>query len=391
MSHVLPVGSTIGILGGGQLGRMTAMAARRLGYRTVVLDPDPAGPGAQVADRHIAGRLDDAGAMRALADIADVVTYEFENVDADAVAALESLVPVHPSSAVLRVSQHRIREKTTVVGLGAPVPPFRAASSTDELEDALSALPFPLVMKTATGGYDGKGQAVVRDREGAFSAFHRLKAGTDTLIVERQVDLAMEISVICARDVNGNVALYPPAENRHRRGILDVSTAPAPVCARVAGRAAAIAETLAQGLQLVGVLAVEMFVDRDGEVLVNELAPRPHNSGHHTIEAAAVSQFEQLVRILAGLPLGDTRIARPAAMANLLGDLWGPEGAPPDFARMLAVPGVRLHLYGKEQPRPGRKMGHLTVVADTVDEAIARVLRARGDREDGGPHEISLH
>ncbi len=384
MGRPLPVGSTLGILGGGQLGRMTAMAARRLGYHTVVLDPDPAGPGAQVADRHIKARLDDTAAMRALADVADVVTYEFENVNADAVEALEALVPVHPSSAVLRVSQHRIREKTTVAGLGAPVPPFRSAATADQLADALSVLSFPLIMKTATGGYDGKGQAVVRDRGEAFSAFERLKPGTDSLIVERLVDIETEISIICARNLAGDVVLFPPAENHHRRGILDVSTAPAGVSAGVAGRAAAIVRTIADGLRLVGLLTVEMFVDRDGQVLVNELAPRPHNSGHHTIEAAAVSQFEQLVRVMADLPLGDTDMARPAAMANLLGDLWGPGGEPPDFARMLAVPGVHLHLYGKEEARPGRKMGHLTAVADTVDEARARVLSARGDGDRGG-------
>jgi len=375
----LPPGSTLGILGGGQLGRMTAIAARRLGYRTVVLDPDPRSPGAQVADAHVAGRLEGGQAMKALAAAADVATYEFENIDADAVEALEALVPVHPSSAVLRVCQHRIREKTTVAALGAPVPAFRAVATRADLDDALGTLPFPLVMKTATGGYDGKGQAVVETPEEAVRAFGALRAQAETLIVERKVDLDRELSVICARDQDGRLVTYPAAENRHRNGILDVTTAPAPVEPAVARRADEIARSIVEGLRLVGVLAVEMFVSRDGEVLVNELAPRPHNSGHHTVEAAATSQFEQLVRILAGLPLGDTRIARPAAMANLLGDLWAEDGTPPDFSRMLGVPGVRLHLYGKAEARRGRKMGHLTAVADSLDEALARVLQARGD------------
>lgn len=384
MARPLAPGGTLGILGGGQLGRMTAIAARRLGYRTLVLDPDPRSPGAQVADGHLAGSLEDPDAMRDLARDADVATYEFENINAEAVEALEGLIPVYPSSAVLRVSQHRIREKTTVARLGAPVPDFRAVETEEDLDAALAALPFPLVMKTATGGYDGKGQAVVRDREEAARAFADLIARAGTLIVERQVDLAVELSVICARDQDGNLVTYPPAQNRHRHGILDVTTTPASVDERIGRRADTIARAIAEGLHLTGVLAVEMFVSRTGEVLVNELAPRPHNSGHHTIEAAATSQFEQLVRIMAGLPLGDTRLIRPAAMANLLGDLWGEAGGMPDFSRMLAVPGVRLHLYGKAEPRPGRKMGHLTVVSPTAEEALARVLEARGDGVDRG-------
>ncbi len=375
----LPLGSPIGILGGGQLGQMTAIAARRLGYRTVVLDPDPASPGAQVADQLVQGPLDDPATIEALAQHASVVTYEFENVDADAVAALERRVPVHPSSQLLRTSQHRIREKTAIQRLGGDVPPFRAVSSAADLEDALQALRLPLVVKTATGGYDGKGQAVVATADEARAACERLLAVSDTLIVEEQVSLALELSVICARDEAGHLTTYPAAENRHVGGILDVSSAPARVSTDVARRADVVARQLAEGLDLVGLLCVEMFVDQQGHVLVNEMAPRPHNSGHHTLEACATSQFEQLVRILAGLPLGDTTLARPAAMANLLGDWWGPDGELP-VARMLGVPGVILHLYGKAAARPGRKMGHLTAVANTTDEAVERVLTARGER-----------
>ncbi len=375
----LPLGSAIGILGGGQLGQMTAIAARRLGYRTVVLDPDPASPGAQVADQLVQGRLDDPAAIETLAQHTAVVTYEFENVDADAVAALERRVPVHPSSQLLRTSQHRIREKLAIRQLGGDVPPFRAVSSLANLEAALHALHLPLVVKTATGGYDGKGQAVVATASEARSACERLLAVSDTLIIEEQVDLALELSVICARDEAGHITTYPAAENRHVGGILDVSSTPARVSAAVAHRADQVARQLAEGLGLVGLLAVEMFVDQQGHVLVNEMAPRPHNSGHHTLEACATSQFEQLVRILARLPLGDTTLVRPAAMANLLGDWWSPDGELP-VARMLAVPGVVLHLYGKAAARPGRKMGHLTALAHTTEEAVERVLTARGGR-----------
>ena len=376
----LPLSSAIGILGGGQLGQMTAVAARRLGYRSVVLDPDPASPAAQVADQLIQGSLEDRASIEAMAQHAAVVTYEFENVSADAVAALAERVPVHPSSDILKTSQHRLREKAAVVRLGGQVPPFAAVGSPADLEAALSSLRLPVVIKTATGGYDGKGQAVARTAAEARAAVVQLLQVCDTLIAEEQVDLALELSVICARDQQGRLATYPAAENRHVHGILDVSSTPARASGAVLGRADAVARQVATGLGLVGVMAVEMFVDQQGRVLVNEIAPRPHNSGHHTIEASATSQFEQLVRMVAGLPLGDTRVARPAAMANLLGDWWGPDGTPPDVARMLAVPGVSLHLYGKAAARPGRKMGHLTAVGDTVEDAVARVLKARGDR-----------
>lgn len=371
-------GSTLGILGGGQLGRMTALEARRLGLRTVVLDPDPHSPGAQVADGVVVGDLSDRAAMRQLAQLVDAVTYEFENVDAGAVAALEALVPVHPSSRVLYTSQHRLREKATLASLGIPVPAFRPVLSMEDLAQALEELPLPLVLKTATGGYDGKGQARIYEASQALDAFQALRPSADALIVEELVDLALELSVICARDARGNLATYPPVENQHHQGILDVSTAPARVPDDVREAARAMACRIAEGLDLVGVLAVEMFWTTDGRLLANELAPRPHNSGHLTIEASATSQFEQLVRILAGWPLGSTELVRPAAMANLLGDWWPRDGRAPDWARMLSVPGVRLHLYGKAEARPGRKMGHLTALADSAEAAMALVLKARG-------------
>jgi 5-(carboxyamino)imidazole ribonucleotide synthase len=372
----LPPGSTIGIIGGGQLGRMLAMEARRLGYRTCVLDPDPQSPAGQVADDRVVASLSDAEAMRELARRVQVATYEFENVDAGAVGAAEALVPVYPGSMVLRIAQHRVLEKMTVARLGFPVPDFAALRSRQDLDEALRRIPLPLVLKTATAGYDGKGQAMVQSLEEAESAFDRLAARCDTLIAEAFVDFAMELSVICARTADGRVACYPPAENRHRAGILDVTLAPARVPPAVVAQARDVAVGIAEGLGLVGLLAVEMFLARDGRLLVNELAPRPHNSGHHTLDACATSQFEQLLRAICHLPLGATELYAPAAMANLLGDLWR-EGRQPDFTRALAVPGVRLHLYGKAAARPGRKMGHLCAVADPLDVALERVLTAR--------------
>ena len=376
MSTALPPGSTVGVIGGGQLGRMMCIEARRLGFRTLVLDPDPQAPAAQVADETVVGALSDADAMREMASRVQVATYEFENIDPDAVDVMAALVPVHPSSAILRLSQHRVREKEALAHWGAPVPRFYSVQSRADLEHALARLGFPAVMKTATGGYDGKGQALVRDATEAHGAYDGLRPRAPALILEEWVDLALEVSVICARDRNGRVVSYPTAENRHKDGILDLTVAPARIPPALDREAQELARGLAVGWGLVGVLAVEMFVGRDGRLLVNEIAPRPHNSGHYTWEACPTSQFEQLVRVVTGLPLGSTSAYRPAAMANLMGDLWQGQ-VPPDFARMLEVPGVRLHLYGKATARPGRKMGHLACLADTPDEALARVERAR--------------
>lgn len=380
MSTPLPPGSTIGIIGGGQLGRMIAIEARRLGYRTCVLDPDPESPGGQVADDRVVGSLGDADAARELARRVSVATYEFENIHVDAVRAAEALVPLYPGSAILQIAQHRVREKETLARLGIPVPKFSALRSREDLDEALRHLRFPLVMKTAVAGYDGKGQAVVRTADEANSAFARLSTQSDTLILEEFVELAMELSVICARSVDGHVACYPAAENQHRNGILDVTLVPARVPPTVSALAQELAVAIVQSLGLVGLLAVEMFLTLEGRLLVNELAPRPHNSGHYTLDACSTSQFEQLVRAICQLPLGSTDLHAPVAMANLLGDLW-PGDSLPDFAKALAVPGVRLHLYGKATSRPGRKMGHLCCVAGSAEGALTRVLTARSSME----------
>ena len=369
---MLPPGAVIGIIGGGQLGRMLAIEARRLGYRTLVCDPDPHAPAAQVADAHLPGNLSDPAIMRDLAVRADVVTYEFENVSPSAVEAAEAVGRVYPSSAVLRVAQHRLREKEAVARLGFAVPPFRPVRSVRDLDD----FGLPCVLKTAASGYDGRGQAVVQRAAELPEAITRLRSRCDLLIAEQLVDFALELSVICARDTHGNAVCFAPGENHHSGGILDLTVAPARISRDVAAHAGRIATGIANGLGVVGLLAVEMFLTHDGRILVNELAPRPHNSGHHTLDACAASQFEQLVRAICGLPLGAPDLYGPAAMANLLGDLW-PPGGPPLFHRALEVPGVKLHLYGKTEARPGRKMGHLTAVADTPYHAAALALEAR--------------
>lgn len=376
MATALPFGSTIGIMGGGQLGRMLALEARRLGYRTCVLDPDPASPAGQVADRSVIGSLRDPEAARELARQVQVVTYETENVDLRTAEEAEALVPLYPGSTVLHVSQDRIREKTFVTRLGLPVPTFAPIRSIEALGDALRRMPLPLVMKTSSGGYDGKGQAIVHTPEEAESAFERLKTLCDTLILEEWIDVTMELSVICARGMDGQIACYPASENRHTNGILDVTLAPARVSPSIASQAQEYAVKIVQELGVVGVLAVEMFLTRGERLVINELAPRPHNSGHHTLDACATSQFEQLVRAITGLPLGTTELHLPAVMANLLGDLWS-GSCPPNFRNALAVPGVRLYLYGKSTAFPGRKMGHLCCVSHSLDVALTRALEAR--------------
>ena len=369
-------GSRIGIIGGGQLGRMTAIAAAHMGYRVTVLDPDPDCPAAQVADDHIVSPYEDRESARELGNRSDVVTYEFENVDAGAADAAGESAPVYPSSRVLRTAQDRILEKASLTGAGFPVTPYRRVGSADEFRTALATVGLSAVLKTARMGYDGKGQAVIESADSAADAYEGL-SGSGELVLEQFVPFEKELSVICARDSRCNTRPFPCAENVHVNGILDLTIAPARVSQAVAAAAAELAAGIASHLDVVGLIAVEMFLTHDGRILVNELAPRPHNSGHHTIEACRTSQYEQLVRALCGLPLGDVSMPQPAAMANLLGDVWLESGGQPDFAGALSLPGVSLHLYGKAEVRSGRKMGHLTAVADDVEKARSLVLDAR--------------
>ncbi|HEX6369735.1 MAG TPA: 5-(carboxyamino)imidazole ribonucleotide synthase [Longimicrobium sp.] len=372
---ILP-GATIGMVGGGQLGRMFALEARRMGYRLVVLDPGDATPAAQFCDEHIRAPFEDVQACLRLARMSNVVTLEWENADVSTLRSMAEHVPIHPSPDVLEVAQHRVREKDAARRLGVRTADYRAVRSREELDEALRQIGAPAILKTARMGYDGKGQATLRDAADAAGAWDALSGQGDDFILEAKVPFRMEVSVICARSASGETACFPVAENEHRRGILHLTVAPARVPDDVAEEARRVATALAEGLGVVGLLAVEMFVDGDGRILMNEIAPRPHNSGHHTWEACAVSQFEQQLRAVCGLPLGDPALLRPAAMVNLMGEDAGTGLGEPGVAQALAVPGTALHLYGKKEARAGRKMGHLTVLADTADEAARRALEA---------------
>ncbi len=367
---VLP-GGVLGVLGGGQLGRMTAMAAREMGYRVRVLDPDPECAARNVSDAHIVAPFDDVDAALELARTCDVVTVEIETIDVRCLRAIAEGCPVRPGAHVLDVVQDRVRQKTLLSDRGFPVGPFRVASDEVSIAEALRDL-GPSFVKAARGGYDGRGQLQAEGPADAPEAA-RVAAG-QACVVERALPIEQEISVMVARRPSGDVASYPPALNHHTDRILEWSVLPAPIDGAVGRRAEEIARTVAEALSVEGLLCVELFVV-GGELLVNEVAPRPHNSYHASVLACGVSQFEAHVRAVCDLPLGATEALRPAAIANLLGELW--QDGPPAFERALELPGVRLHLYGKRGARPGRKMGHLSATGTTPEEAIARVMAAK--------------
>jgi 5-(carboxyamino)imidazole ribonucleotide synthase len=369
---VLP-GATIGVLGGGQLGRMLALEARRMGYRVHTLSPGVDTPAGQVADLEVSAEYDDLDAIRAFARGVDVVTFEFENVLNDAADAAAEVVTVRPSGSALHITQQRAREKGFLADRGYPVAPFAKAQSLDELAIGLGAVGLPAIVKTSAFGYDGKGQHRINDIEEGERVWGLI--GHQEAIIEQLVDFTMEISVVAARGLDGEFAHYGAIENIHRDHILDLSLCPARVPQGIAAEAVHLTHRVLDDLGYVGVLCVEFFVTGDGRLLINEIAPRPHNSGHFTIDACVTSQFEQQVRAVCGLSLGDTAQVKPAAMVNLLGDLW--VDGQPDWAAAMAVPDVKLHLYGKGDPRVGRKMGHLTALGDSVEEAAAKALAAR--------------
>ncbi len=345
-------GATIGILGGGQLGRMTAMAAARLGFKCHVYCPESDCPAAQVTPAQTIAPYDDEAALARFAAVVDVVTFEFENVPDRTAGFLANLKPTRPSPQILHIAQHRLREKDYLTSIGVPIPAYRAVADPRALAEAVRALGAPCVLKTAQFGYDGKGQ--VRIDSGTAPADAWQAMGAQSGVVEAFVDFALEISVVAARGLDGAMAFYPAVENRHRHHILDRTIVPAPIAPAIAAEAESLARRIAEALDLVGLLAVEMFVTRDGRVLVNELAPRPHNSGHWTIDACATSQFEQFVRAVCGLKLGSVERHNDAVMTNLIGDDAN------NWPALVAEPGARLHLYGKTAIRPGRKMGHVT-------------------------------
>lgn len=375
---ILP-GATLGVLGGGQLGRMFAVAARTMGYEVVVLDPDPDSPAAQFATEHLCAGYDDEAALARLGARCAAVTVEFENVPAETLEYLERHCVVRPSARALAICQVRIDEKAFLRDAGVPTARHAPVFGREDLGPALAAVGVPALLKVSRHGYDGKGQATVAEAAGIAGAFEALGGGH--CVLEERIDLATEVSVVLARGADGAVAPFPVGENTHYGGILDTTVVPADISPALARQAAETACSIAERLDYVGVLGVEFFVARDGRLLVNELAPRPHNSGHYTMEACACSQFEQQVRTLCGLPLGDPKLLSPAAMVNLLGDLWS--GGAPAWDAVLSEPGAHLHLYGKGEARPGRKMGHVTCLAGQASRArdaarrITQVLAGR--------------
>jgi 5-(carboxyamino)imidazole ribonucleotide synthase len=368
--------ASLGVIGSGQLGRMFIQAAQRMGYRAGVLSEAEETPAAQVAHWTVIGRADHLPSLRVFGERAEAVTVEFENVSATALRWLARRRPVRPGWRTLWVSQNRLREKGFLGQHQIPLAPWRPVHAQADLDEAVRALGLPLILKTAASGYDGKGQIRVDRAAEAPGAWDDL--GRPACVAEGWVDFAAEASIVVARGPDGHAACYPVGLNRHERHILDTTLMPAPVGPIVAQEARDLALSAAQALGTVGVLTVEFSLTADGRLLVNEIAPRPHNSGHLTIEAAAISQFEQQVRALCGLPLGDTELVMPAAMVNLLGDLWSQAGGEPHWeAALRADPGVRLHLYGKRTPFAGRKMGHLTVLDSDPQSALDRALAAR--------------
>jgi 5-(carboxyamino)imidazole ribonucleotide synthase len=372
---IVPPGSTVGVLGSGQLGRMFALSARAMGYRVHTYSPEADSPTGHVADVEVSAPYEDLDRLRKFAKELDVLTFEFENVPRAALDEVERLVTVRPSAEALWVSQNREREKEFLRRVSVPVADWAPVRSSEELLSALSSVGAPSVLKTAAFGYDGKGQEKIssKDEKEAEAAWARL--GRAPCVLEAFIDFQREVSVIAARGADGQTVFFPAFENEHSRHILDVTIAPAPLTLSEENLAREIAQALLEALDYVGVLCIELFHTRDGRLLVNEIAPRPHNSGHLTIDACVTSQFEQQLRAVCGLPLGSTELLRPAAMANLLGGLW--VGGAPRWENACAVSGVALHLYGKKEPRPGRKMGHLTALGPSPEEARRRVLEAR--------------
>ncbi|MFZ0615760.1 MAG: 5-(carboxyamino)imidazole ribonucleotide synthase [Chthoniobacterales bacterium] len=353
-------GATIGILGSGQLGRMSAMAAKSMGYTVVIYDEVKDGPASSCADLTIVAPFDDRDALARFAMNTDVVTVEFENIPVEALEYLETRVPVRPSSSVVRICQDRVLEKEFLRNNGFPVAPFRVITSAAELATGIAELNAPSILKTAALGYDGKGQISLSPGDNTEVIWAML--GSPRAVLEQRISFDSEASVICARSADGETSCFPVQANIHRNGILDVTLAPAPLGETVAAKAREIATAITEKLGAIGLITVELFVLPDGSLMVNELAPRPHNSGHHTLETSMTSQFAQHVRAVCGLPLGPVELRSPGVMINLLGDLWS--GGEPDWELLLREPGLFLHLYGKKGAKPGRKMGHATLLGE---------------------------
>jgi len=365
--------SSLGVLGGGQLGRMFTLAAHRMGYRVVVLDPDPHSPAGLIAEQHIKADYRDRAALQMLGDECAAITTEFENIPAESLEFLEQFVPVRPGTDAVRIAQNRIEEKTFIQQQGLATAPFAAIYEAADIAETIAALQPPLLLKTASMGYDGKGQQQVGNADEARAAF--LQMGSTPCVLEEMLELEREISVVLVRNIDGLTAVYPAGENRHVNGILETTIVPSAAAASITDSAIEMACKLADAMNYCGVLAVEFFCTRQGELLINEIAPRPHNSGHYTVDACATSQFEQQVRMMCGLTPSDTRLLSAVVMTNLMGDIWN-DGDPP-WQHVLNEPGTHLHLYGKREARPGRKMGHINCLADDIDSALQTTAKIR--------------
>ena len=369
---ILP-GGIVGVLGGGQLGRMLAIAARRMGYSVHAFEPQPDSPAGQICDVEINAPYDDMDELEKFARGVDVVSFEFENIPVSAIARVAALRPVRPRGGVLEICQNREREKLFLQANGFPCAPFRVVDSAASLAQAIGEIGTPCVLKTADFGYDGKGQVKLTGGENVEEIWKKFSAPRGVL--EKWIPFQAELSVICARGLDGKIVSFPVSENQHVHHILDLSIVPGRFPAQVLESAAALGEKITAALDVVGLLAVEMFLTDEGNLLVNELAPRPHNSGHFTFDVCETSQFEQQLRAVCGLPLGSPELLRPVVMWNLLGDLW--QNGAPDWKKILEDPRAKLHLYGKSEARPGRKMGHVCLMADTVEEALAGIEEIR--------------
>jgi 5-(carboxyamino)imidazole ribonucleotide synthase len=372
MEMIIPPGSTIGLLGGGQLGRMFAIAARRMGYRVHTFEPSPDSPAGQISDREFTGSYGDWDLLETFVRSVDVVTFEFENIPAEVVDRISRSKPVHPRSEVLHICQNREREKNFLRQHHYPHAPFAVISDQAELDAAVDSIGVPVVLKSADFGYDGKGQQKINPGD----LFDFSQTGASRSVLEKWISFDRELSVICARDAKGNVCVFPASENVHTHHILDYTVVPARIDPGVQRLAQSISKSIAGDLNVVGLIAVEFFLTRDNELIVNELAPRPHNSGHYTFDACLTSQFEQQLRAVCGLPFGSADLLRPVVMVNLLGDLWK-AGVQPDWRPVLNNPCAKLHLYGKLEGRPGRKMGHFCVLRETIEQALAEALEIK--------------
>lgn len=366
---ILP-GATLGMLGGGQLGRMFVTAAQTMGYKVIVLEPDVNSPAGIIADQHICAKYTDETALAQLAEQCDAVTTEFENIPATVLSYLEAKTVVHPSSKALSSTQNRLVEKAFIESLGIRVAPYAAIRSMDDIDAIADSFQFPAIIKAASFGYDGKGQAVCQNADDVRTAFATLNEVE--CVLEQRINLEREISTVLARSESGDITNFPVSENVHVNGILHSTTVPSSVPEQQAQKAIEMADTIADGLGYVGTMAVEFFISKEGDILANEIAPRPHNSGHFTLDACETSQFEQQVRMLCGLPSGNCELTSPVVMINLLGDVWG--SSQPHWDTLLSQPQNKLHLYGKKEARPGRKMGHFNVLAETVEQATEIAL-----------------